>query len=194
MGRLTRQQIDDLKLRLGEWHSPDEVRELIRPVKSPTLFNQSGLSFIREAWIAAKLGLARSVEATRLVADEWPDFELLFSGKRVEPFEAVEADDPTRRRGEEYRGANLGKIEHDPVEAWIERAEQAPLWLRAACKKKAGKMYSGGAGLAIYLNMAEYGIRQKEVEASLAEATEEARSSFTSIWILWKDKAYQTWP
>ncbi len=128
----------------------------------------------------------------RIVPDNWPDFELLVGG-RVEAFEAVEADDPERRRGVEYREC-IGEVEDDPVEDWIARAEQAPAWLEAACRKKAGKRYSGRANLIIYLNLSEYGIRQAEVEACFPSATEAVKDAFEAAWVPWKKRAYQVWP
>jgi hypothetical protein len=79
------------------------------------------------------------------------------------------------------------------VENWIARAEQAPIWLEAACRKKASKKYSTRSNLVIYLNLGEYGIRQKEVERSFPSATAAAKDSFNSVWILWKKRAYLVW-
>lgn len=55
---------------------------------STHFFNQSGLDFLRDAWIAAEFGTLRRAEKVRLVSDNWPDFELVVAGC-VEAFEAV---------------------------------------------------------------------------------------------------------
>lgn len=105
----------------------------------------------------------------------------------------MEADDPDRRRGEEYR-EGIGEVEDDPVEDWVARAKQATAWLQAACRMKAGKRYGGRANLVIYLNLGEYGIRQSEVEACFPSETEAVKDAFETVWILWKKRAYQVWP
>jgi len=130
----------------------------------------------------------------RLVADDWLDFELKIAGKVIS-FEAVEADDPNRRRGKEYPDdADPAEAIEDPIEDWIWRAGQIPSWLDAACKKKAGKSYSARTNLIIYLsNAGEYGIRQDQVEACFPSATGSAKNHFNSIWVIWKMKPYLVW-
>jgi hypothetical protein len=196
MKRLARDEIDDLKKRLAEWQTPLEMNSLVQTavgvLGSTNLFNQSGLAFLRDAWIAAQFGASRKAEKVRLVSDEWPDFELSFSG-RTEAFEAVEADDPDRRRGSEYR-QGIGELEDDPEEDWIARAERAPVWLEAACRKKANKRYGGRANLIVYLNLDEYGVRQSQVEACFPSATQIVRDAFESVWVLWKKRAFRVWP
>ena len=196
MKRLDKDEIDHLTVRLGEWQTPQAMHALVEAtvdnLGSTNLFNQGGLAFLRDAWIAAEFGSMRNADKARLVSDIWPDFDLLI-GDRVESFEAVEADDPDRRRGEEYR-QRIGGVEDDPVEDWIARAEQAPAWLRAASQKKASKRYCGRASLVIYLNLSEFGIRQAQVEACFSVATETAKDAFDAVWVLWKNRPYQVWP
>ena len=59
------------------------------------LFNQGGLAFLRDAWLAAQFAGKRDAEQVRSLSANWPDFELKIAG-RVEAFEAVEADAPER--------------------------------------------------------------------------------------------------
>lgn len=196
MKRLSRDEIEGLTKRLGEWQTPEAmdavVDEAMNSLGSTNLFNQSGLAFIRDAFIAAKFGNVRDADKIRLVEDNWPDFELLI-GDRVEAFEAVEADDLERRRGDEYRDG-IGEVDDDPVEDWIARAEQAPAWLQAACRKKTNKRYATRTNLVIYLNLSEHGIRQSEVEACFPSATESVKDAFETVWVLWKQRVYQVWP
>jgi hypothetical protein len=124
MKHLTPKAIANLKKRLVEWQTPQAMHSLVEAAMSglgsTNLFNQGGLAFLRDAWIAAEFGSQRNSEKVRLLPDIWPDFELQFAG-RLESFEAVEADDPARRRGLEYRHG-IDEIEDDTVEDWIARA------------------------------------------------------------------------
>jgi hypothetical protein len=90
--RLDKSEIKELKARLGEWQTPGAMRDLynatVERIGSVTLFNQGGLAFMRDAWIAAQFGTLRHAANARLVSGTWPDFELLVEG-RVEAFEAV---------------------------------------------------------------------------------------------------------
>jgi hypothetical protein len=195
MKRLEKHEIRNLKVRLAEWQPPQIMHALVSDTADflglDNLFNQGGLAFLRDAWIAAEFGVLRNADAVRLVSNEWPDFEVLLGG-RIDAFEAVEADDPKRRRGIEYR-EGIGEVEDDPVEDWIARAEQAPAWLAATCEKKVSKRYGARASLVIYLNLSEFGIRQSEVEACFPSATESAKRSFEEILVLWKKKVYRVW-
>lgn len=167
---------------------------------SEDFFNQPGVSFIREAWAAAKFALDRNAEAVRLVPEnqQWPDFEMKMNSK-VDAWEITEADDPERRRGDEYREAakrlaiDGSNISEDPVEDWIKRADKVPAAIRARCESKAKKHYGGRASLLVYLNLSEYGIRLRQIEACFADATSPAKDSFDQIWVLWKDHAYLVW-
>ncbi len=167
------------------------VHDVMILMGSVDLFNQGGLAFLRDAWIAAKFAEKRQAELVRLVAEPWPDFEIRKNGEN-ELFEAVEADDPKRKRGDEIRKSE-GQTTHDPVEDWIVRAEQIPLWLKSACQKKADKRYGERVNLIIYLNPGEYGIRQEEIESCFVSATRDAKEDFLCVWILWKARAYLVW-
>ena len=201
MSRLTKEEIARHKSWLTQWHEPSEVLQYLEAVNRAAgryLFIQAGLAFLRDAWAAATLANIQEASAVRLVADEWPDFELRL-GENVEPFEVTEADVPGRKRGQEYQEAEntVGpdgiSVEDDPVEEWILRAEAAPIALRLAAQRKANKAYSGGVHLLIYLNISEFGIRQREIENCFQEATKAAKATFDTVWILWKATAYKVW-
>ena len=104
-----------VKLRLAQWQAAAVMSRVVddtmERIGFTNLFNQGGLAFLRDAWIAAEFGKLRKAECVRLVADTWPDFELAIAGA-TERFEAVEADDPARRRGDEYRNS-AGRARHD---------------------------------------------------------------------------------
>lgn len=193
MSRLSRNEISELERRLARWQAPEAMSRLVErtmgQIGSAVLFNQAGLALLRDAWIAADFAQVRNADQVRLVADNWPDFEIKIDG-RMEVFEAVEAGDPERRRGEEYRrGINRDDEEKD----WIARAEQAPAWLEAACRKKTNKRYSKQVSLVVYLNLSEFGIRQREIESCFSSATTVAKQSFDEVWVLWKKQAYLVW-
>ena len=193
MVRLESKRLSELEQHLNEWQTPaamsNRVDCLMDEIGSKDFFNQAGLSFLRDAWIAAKFGKLRIADEVRLVEDVWPDFEIKLEDQ-IEKFEAVEAYDPKRRRGDEYR-EDLGEVEFDSPSDWKAQAKQAHAWLEIACKKKVSKNYAPGANLVIYLNLEEYGMHQRDVEASFVASTSFARGFFVSIWILWKDKIYQ---
>jgi hypothetical protein len=191
--RLTKAEIADLKAKLAEWQTPQAVSDLydatVERIGSVTLFNQGGLAFLRDAYVAAEFAKARKADKVRLVAGTWPDFELLIDG-RVEPFEAVEADEPGRQRGREY-AQDDGEVELDPIENWIARGEAAPSWIETVCRIKAAKHYGGRANLVVYLNMNEFGIRQAEIVSSFPHATQAAKDAFDSVWVFWHQRAYR---
>lgn len=204
MRRLTSSEIASWKQRFSKWQSPDEMRRSVGEVNSLlgsfNLFNQSGLAFIRDAWIAGEFSAITKSEMVRLVSDVWPDFETKTSNtEQAAGFEAVEADHPGRRRGSEYKSiadkleAGEVIVEDDPVEEWIARAEQAPDMLRAAARRKAAKQYAPKCNLVIYLNLSEYGIRRAEIEHCMTDATKPAKDHFQSVWVLWNSRAYKTW-
>jgi hypothetical protein len=87
----------------------------------------------------------------------------------------VEADDPERRRGEEYANddgnAKLAKWSPSQV------ADRLPNWLSLACQKKAAK-YGARANLVVYLNPSEHGIRHAEVLSAFPAATACAQRQF----------------
>ena len=195
MKRLEKHEIAELKARLAEWQTPAAMHDLVDATMdglgSENLFNQGGLAFLRDAWTTAGFGKMRKAEKVRLVAGNWPDFELEIGGQ-VEAFEAVEADKPGRQRGLEYR-KGIGEVEDDSVEDWIAEAEQAPVWLEAASQKKADKKYGARAKLLIYLNLNEWGIRHSEVVSCFPHATRAVKGLFEEVWVLWKDRAYRVW-
>jgi hypothetical protein len=151
-------------------------------------FAQGGLGFLRDAYVAAEFATARQARHVRLIDDEWPDFEIDIDGQ-IHRFEATEADNPSRRRTDEYRNSADGLKDY-PVEEWIANADSAPRWLEFACQKKAAKKYSSYVSLVIYLNLVEFGIRHKEVISSFPQATAAAHESFHEVWILWNGRAY----
>jgi hypothetical protein len=200
--RLSGEEIAAAKARLSAWRTAEDMlahaNRLNDRMGAVDFFNQPGVSFIREAWGASTFAAPAHADRVRLTNSTRPDFELLF-GARMEPFEFTEADEPGRQRGLEYwRTAALSRpgeplVEDDPVENWIERAEQVPIALCEVARKKAAKGYAPGTSLLILLNINEFGIRQTEIEACFADATSCAKDRFESVWVLWKERACGVW-
>jgi hypothetical protein len=204
MPRLTRAELIDHRAWLDEWRAPADmaayVATVIGALGSADFFRQAGVEFLRDAWLAAEFGRHRQSEAVRLVAEreQWPDFEAR-GGSVIERVECAEADVPGRHRGDEYREAaqptnsdRLAVID-DPVEDWITRAEQVPAALASTIATKIRKHYGSKASLLVYLNIGEFGIRQAEIEATMAPAAASALTHFQHVWILWKARLYGPW-
>jgi hypothetical protein len=123
----------------------------------------------------------------RLTAEqeEWPDGRVQI-GEAIINVEITIALAPGRRLGAEYRFP--GKTELDPVEKWVERAALIPGALDNAIARKVKKRYGSPTWLLVYLNISEYGIRQAETEAAIAEIKQRYVGSFAALYVLWKDK------
>lgn len=186
---------------LSQWHNPDELARYVSDVNdamgSTNFFVQPGVEFLRDAWLAAQFGQYRSCEFVRLVAPpaQWPDFEAK-TGINVEQIECVEALLPGRRRGDEYREterrviAGGSRAQNDPIEDWYARADQVLPSLAATVDAKIKRNYAQRAGLLVYLNIGEWGVRQQEVESGIPGAVAPALPHFTKIWVLWKARLY----
>jgi hypothetical protein len=83
------------------------TEQLMDKLDNEDLFNQSGLTFILEAWAAAKFGHKRGAVSARLIAGDRPDCELMFPSGAIEAFEIVEGDVLGRKRGPELSGTGL---------------------------------------------------------------------------------------
>jgi hypothetical protein len=201
--KLTRAERKRWEERFARWHTPAEMKsavdELHSRVNSDVLFNQAGLNFAFEAWIAAKFATARGVAAVRLIADQWPDIEVRDDAGRVERFEVVEADLPGRKRGDEYKeaaeqwrkGESTAKL---APELWADRSALVAQALRDRTSEKVGKQYSDRSGLLIMLNFgAEFGQALDSIAAILHSSTATAKDAFEEVWLLWRDDAYLLW-
>ena len=58
---------------------------------------------------------------------------------------------------------------------------------------KAKKAYPRSTRLVIYLNIGEYGTRQREIEGAMADSTAVAKEAFAQVWVLWKARLYLVW-
>jgi hypothetical protein len=201
--RLTTKERRESRRLLGTWHSPSEMRGLVQSVMDKLgnveLFNQAGVDFITEAWVAADFGEKRSATAVRLIIEaNRPDIALRFHHGEPEIYEIVEADRP-RERGNEHRALAEAGHYHWPIEEWA-TPKQAYEALRRSSEIKAkkaadlaakGTPYPTNTRLLFYLNLVDFGTHTAEIEQLMPTAVDPARPWFTSIWVSWKLRAYQ---
>lgn len=184
--------------------APAEVRGYVAALMDAfgleDLFHRSGLNFVREAYVGAELGIIRGASSVSLVSAERPDFELHFVG-RTELYEVVEVDRLGRKRGDEYKAlAEAGWPTRSwPIEEWAS-GEQAYQSIRTMAEKKAKRAeeltakrtpYPAQTRLLFYVNLVDFGAHSKEIEDAFQAAVEPSRKWFSSIWVLWKNRAYQ---
>jgi len=178
----------------------ERSRDLMDSMGSDDLFTQASADFITEAWAAAQFAEARKAEAVRLVSsrEQWPDFAIRMPSGTVESWEFTEADEPGRRRGDDFRqaarrrAAGVNSLEGISAEQIADEAKDVPAWVRERCKAKVEKHYSGRATLLIYLNWSDFGWHN-EIAHTFLDATSPAKDAFTEIWILWKTGIHRTW-
>lgn len=167
------------------------VEEIHQGIESDTFYNQGGMQFLRDAWIAGRVATALQAESVRLLPEERPDFEIGIGGS-FRLFEATEADEPNRRRGDEYRKVTT-EIEWDPVEDWRRRFDAIPASVRTVVSKKLEKRYEKWVNLVIYVNLSSYGAYTDEGIAILKDETEAAKDAFQEIYVLWEGSLYSFW-
>jgi hypothetical protein len=191
--RIPKQTVNDWKNQLSDWTAPDAFRQRVdhicQSIPRTTFFKQAGLTFVRDAWIGARVADALSTEAIRLVPTHRPDFEIRWAD-RVLQFEATEADMDGRRRGDETDGPRL---QMDPVENWRRRFNAIPAALDRVVTKKLEKNYSAAVSLAIYVNLGCYGAYIDEGLPILRHHTERAKGKFKSVFVMWEGMLYKFW-
>ncbi|NOJ48101.1 hypothetical protein [Bradyrhizobium archetypum] len=177
-----------------EWQSPQNFSDITNALcsrcKSAAFFNQPKLKYLHDAYVLAKFARLQNAESVRLAAasDQWPDGFIKFHGQ-IHNIE-VTSTHGGRKLGEEYRNVTGSTLSMDPVENWVERANSIPKYLDEAIGNKAKRRYASPCWLVVYLNISEYGIRQKETEKTIAETKERHTSAFSAISVLWKGKLY----
>jgi len=195
MDRIPKATLQSWHQELTRWHVPSAFRTYVEKIAGPqsiereAFFNQAGLAFLRDAWIAARVATALSADHVRLVPDNRPDFELIHQDE-LKQFEATEADQGERRRGDEP--SQLG-WQPDPVERWRERFRAIPAALDRVVQKKIEKNYPPGVSLAIYLNLGCYGAYVQEGLPILRDRTAPAAGKFKAVFVLWEGILYKLW-
>ena len=189
---LSVQEIDAARVTLAQWQSPSvfkpAVDALCARCASKDWFNRPQLKFLHDAFVLARFARHRRAEDVRLaeLSAQWPDGFVRVEGKiyNIE----VTSTHGGRKLGVEYREAK--GLTMDPVEDWVARADSIPRYLDEVVAAKSRKRYGAPCWLVVYLNISEYGIRQNETEAAIAQAKARYSASFEAISVLWKGGLY----
>jgi hypothetical protein len=151
-------------------------------------FNRPQLKFLHDAFVLARFARHQRVDDVRLAepSAQWPDGFVRVAGKthNIE----VTSTHGGRKLGEEYRGVR--GLTMDSVEDWIERSDSIPKYLDEVVSAKSKKRYGAPCWLVVYLNISEWGIRQQQTEATIAQVKTRYAASFEAISILWKGRFY----
>ena len=175
---LTREEIDDACAELTRWQSTDAFQNIEKPLRlrntGPDFFLQPQLKFLHDAYVLAKFAAKIGAEQVRLAdrRDLWPDGFVRMNKCAINV--EVTSTHGGRKLGEEYREPSGWRF--DPVQDWHARADSIPGYLNTAISDKVSK-YGGGytdCWLVIYLNIDEWGVRQREIEQVITE---------TMIWV-----------
>ena len=195
---LTSQEIGDAIHRLSKWQSTktfgDDILGLCKRCSAADYFLQPRLKFLHDSFVLAEFATIRSADQVRLSEpnERWPDGYIKLGGCTFNV--EVTSTHGGRRLGEEYRkmeGAGF-VVEEDPVEDWIARADSVPTYLDQAIRDKIDRNYSSPYWLVVYLNISEWGIRQREIEQVISQVLYRHSSQFENISVLWKGKLYST--
>jgi hypothetical protein len=165
----------------------DEADAEMRGVPQERLFNDSRYQKPKGKWCAAMLGLGYEKHvAPCLVAvnntSQRGDVDLFLStGGHEYGFQLVEAMEPERRRGAEYKGFANGSLRHIPYRPERGRIE-GPAWVAEMVKQKVEKSYAGAKALnlLVYLNFSAHQIQHADV----VDATRPFLDSFASVWVV----------
>jgi hypothetical protein len=126
------------------------------------------------------------------VSEEPPDGYARTETGDVIKIEVTSAWPPERRLGDEYRLKE--RMQHDPVENCIERAESISAALEKAIKDKLEKLkYSRPSLFALVVDLtfiSDGGMRQAETKRAIADIKDKYGPAFQHLWILWKDRVF----
>jgi len=177
-----------------EWRSPVDFesrrREIRRAVDASFQFNRGEAKWLLEAWLISKFGRLKNLPKVKLNRSDPPD-AFVQIGDSSTPIEITEILEPGRLRGLEYR-PGAPEVEEDPVEDWVRRADQIPSALLSGIRKKTAKAYPPNTQLLVYLNIGEWGIRQRETEAAIKSILSNPTAPFSKIYILWNVKLFDS--
>lgn len=188
-------EIDSAHLELARWQSADAFQRIEKSLRlrntSPDFFLQPQLKFLHDAYVIAKLGAKIGADQVRLAdrRDQWPD-GFVRSNKRAINVE-VTSTHGNRKLGEEYRKPR--GMRFDPVDDWHARADSIPGYLDIAIREKVsryGTRYTD-CWLVVYLNIDEWGVRQREIEQVIVDTMMRYGEYFKEISVLWKGKPLQ---
>lgn len=191
----------DVSSKLGDarpwfesWRSPLEFEHRYREVRSAVTpnfqFNRHEAKWLLEAWLLSKFGRLKEASKIKLNRSDPPDGFVLIGDTEL-PIEMTEIIEPGRIRGREYQSVTPD-IEYDPGENWVASANKIPMALQKQIQKKQQKQYSPRTELLVYLNINEFGIRQKEIEAAINSTLSKSTKPFSKIHVMWKEKLFDS--
>jgi hypothetical protein len=189
---LTADEIQAARSRLAGWQSVTafsaDTKILCNRCVSSDYFLQTRLKFLHDAYVLAKFVRLQAVDQVRLAGprENWPDG---FVKIQRQTFNIeVTSCHGDRKLGDEYRNAKGWRF--DPVEDWVALADSIPKYLDEAISGKTKKKYGSPCWLVVYLNISEYGIKQRETEQVIAATKARYAAAFVDITVLWKGKLY----
>jgi hypothetical protein len=189
---LSAEEVEAARASLAQRQSPEAFKAAVDAVcarcVSRDWFNRPQLKFLHDAFVLARFARHQRVDEVCLAepSAQWPDGFVRVAGKthNIE----VTSTHGGRKLGEEYRQVRGPTM--DPVEDWVTRGESIPKYLDETVAAKSKKRYSAPCWLVVYLNINDWGIRQKENEAAIADVKARYASSFEGISVLWKGRLY----
>jgi hypothetical protein len=191
---LTPKEIGAACAELGRWQTVEMFSRTERPLRlrnaDPDFFVQPQLKFLHDAYVLAKFAARIGADQVRLAdrRDQWPDGFVRVNKRTIKV--EVTSTHGGRKLGEEYREPR--GMRFDPVEDWHARADSIPDYLDTAIRDKVsryGSRYSD-CWLVVYLNIDEWGVRQREIEQVITETMIRYSDHFREIAVLWKGKLY----
>lgn len=166
----------------------DQAREEMTAIPNAELFNNSAFQKLREKWCAGMLGLGYELGAAPcLVAvndsSDHLDVDIYLSSKGLEfPFQLVEAMEPGRLRGKEYKQSESIGLRGFSSSSLEEGRINGPHWIAGKIKQKVEKSYENSEKLNL-LVYANFSARQLNYEDVCAVA-HPYLSAFASVWVV----------
>lgn len=169
-------------------YSPDELYAKFRSARDVItprdFFNKPVYKKTQELYCAARFAQALSrvrncwVHVSDIDEQTDADFHLEVEGQHL-PFQITEVQIPDRRRGDEYKQA---EIPSENMEHWDSGTEHGFIWIRDAVQKKHDR-YGGnvaGLNLLVYANFPAYEHDFEEI----CRVSQEVASKFASVWVV----------
>lgn len=191
---LTAADLSEARAELAKWMAPEEFRRRVygfdKRSPSKVHFNDPKRQFLHDAWVLAELSKHKQFAEIRLadVKEEPPDGFARTETREVIKIEVTSAWSPCRRLGDEYKSEE--RMQDDPIENCIERAEYIPAALEEAIRNKLKQTLTWSLfALVVDLTfISDGGINQAETEQAIADIKDKYGPAFQHLWVLWKDK------
>lgn len=187
--RLSRKEKAQWKTVFQRFMSPRDCLSMVSDLREKIGSNfhvQSGLEFVREAWILGMYGSEIGADQVRIYPESNYDGEVMSGEDRIR-VEITEIMDANRRRGDEYRQGNGGFEEIDEETSEAELLA-FPRHFRQCVSNKVGKDYPEGVGLLIYLNTILSLFHKSEIRHIVEREVKPALDKFRFVDVLWGDE------